>query len=177
MASHMNNCTYCGRENTANVAQCRECGTPFGTEPTDLRPSESDGPGNPQRTAAEERMLSGALWCVGGILVTVLSFVSAASNPLGGTYLVAWGAIVFGALRFFQGRTDRDAKPSSETVTYEPSSEDVAYEALSDGTKLEIEGRVEEAMLAYKEVIEKYPDTEAGKDAKKSIESLQSKLG
>ena len=45
-------------------------------------------------------MIFGALWCVGGIAVTAATY-SAAEG--GGTYVVAWGAIVFGAVQFFIG--------------------------------------------------------------------------
>ncbi len=45
-------------------------------------------------------MVFGALWCIGGIVVTVVTYSAAAS---GGTYVVAWGAIVFGAIQFFRG--------------------------------------------------------------------------
>jgi hypothetical protein len=47
-----------------------------------------------------KNMLYGALWCIGGIVVTVAT-LSAASS--GGTYVVAWGAVIFGGLQFFQG--------------------------------------------------------------------------
>lgn len=113
-------------------------------------------------------MLHGALWCFGGILVTVVSYASAASSPFGGTYIVAWGAIIFGAVRFFQGLSGRNAKPSSE---------DVAYEALSYGTKLETLGRIQEALAVYQAIIEKYPQSDASKDARRSIDCLQGKLG
>ena len=52
------------------------------------------------REAGKKNMLYGALWCIGGIVVTAATY-SAASN--GGTYVVAWGAIVFGAIQFFRG--------------------------------------------------------------------------
>ncbi|HEX4612874.1 MAG TPA: hypothetical protein VH092_32075 [Urbifossiella sp.] len=42
-------------------------------------------------------MKHGALWCAGGILVTLLTFQS------GGTVVIAWGAIVFGGIQFFRG--------------------------------------------------------------------------
>ena len=164
----MKNCSYCGRENTDAAAKCRECGTALVTEPGNSQDSEPDASDNPARAAAEKRMLYGALWCIGGIFVTVFSYLSAASSPLGGTYVIAWGAIVFGALRFFQGLSGRDTQPSTE---------DIGYEALAYGTKLEIEGRVQEALAVYQRIVEKYPHTDAGRDAKKSIESLQAKLG
>jgi hypothetical protein len=52
------------------------------------------------RDAGKKNMLYGALWCIGGIVVTGATY-SAASD--GGTYIVAWGAIVFGAIQFFRG--------------------------------------------------------------------------
>lgn len=50
---------------------------------------------------AKKDMLYGALWCVGGILVTAFTY-SAASNG-GGRYFVAWGAILFGGIQFVRG--------------------------------------------------------------------------
>ncbi|WP_020471308.1 hypothetical protein [Zavarzinella formosa] len=45
-------------------------------------------------------MLYGALWCGGGIIVTLGTLAMAAG---GGSYVVAWGAIIFGAIQFFRG--------------------------------------------------------------------------
>lgn len=160
----MKNCAYCGRENTENFAQCRECGTPLVTEASDSQSSNTDTPDNPTRAAAKTRMLHGALWCFGGILVTVLSYASAASSPFGGTYIVAWGAILFGAVRFFQGLSGREDKPNNE---------DSAYEALSFGTRLETQGRIQEALVVYQAIIDKYPQSDASKDARNSIESMR----
>lgn len=50
--------------------------------------------------AANKNMLYGALWCIGGLLVTALTYSTASD---GGTYVVAWGAVVFGAIQFFKG--------------------------------------------------------------------------
>jgi len=52
------------------------------------------------RAAGKKNMLSGALWCIGGIIVTAATY--GAASP-GGTYLVAWGAILFGAIQFLRG--------------------------------------------------------------------------
>lgn len=57
-----------------------------------------------KREAGNKNMLYGALWCVGGLLVTILTY-SAASD--GGTYVVAWGAVIFGAIQFFKGLFQR----------------------------------------------------------------------
>lgn len=48
-------------------------------------------------------MIIGAVICLIGIAVTFFTYTSAANNPGGGTYVVAWGAIIFGAIRFFRG--------------------------------------------------------------------------
>jgi hypothetical protein len=39
--------------------------------------------------------------CIGGLIVTAVTY-SNASNE-GGTYVVAWGAIVFGGYQFIKG--------------------------------------------------------------------------
>ncbi len=52
---------------------------------------------------ARKDMVIGALFCIGGILVTLFSYSSAASSPKGGSYIIAWGAIVFGAIQFIRG--------------------------------------------------------------------------
>ena len=46
-------------------------------------------------------MLYGVIWAVGGTIVTMATY-SAASKG-GGTYVVAWGAILFGIFDFFKG--------------------------------------------------------------------------
>ena len=53
--------------------------------------------------AAKRNMLVGALWCIGGTVVTVITYQAAANHPGGGSYVVAWGAIIFGAFQFLRG--------------------------------------------------------------------------
>lgn len=55
------------------------------------------------RKAAQRDMMVGGLFCIGGILITAISYSSAASSPTGGSYVVTWGAIIFGAIQFFRG--------------------------------------------------------------------------
>lgn len=55
---------------------------------------------NAKKERANKDMLYGALWCIGGIIITVITY-SAASG--GGTYVIAWGAILFGAIQFIKG--------------------------------------------------------------------------
>ncbi len=54
-----------------------------------------------RKESARKNMLHGALWCIGGVAVTVLTYQAAA--PAGGRYVVAWGAIVFGGIQFLRG--------------------------------------------------------------------------
>jgi hypothetical protein len=173
-------CSYCGRQNTDDASDCSGCGTEFpgGSKDSQTSPDASD---NPERAAAEKRMLHGAIWCIGGILVTLLTYAAAANSPGGGTYIVAWGAIVFGARRFFQGLSSRNAGPSHEDLRYNSrhtrrTREDLGYEELAHGARLERKGQVQEALAAYQTVVEEYPHTNASEDAKKSIESLQAKI-
>ena len=56
-------------------------------------------------------------------------------------------------------------------------TEDEGYDLLHDATNLETQGRVQEALLAYQRVVDKYSHTAAGLDAQKSIESLRGKIG
>ena len=52
------------------------------------------------RDKAASDIFFGLLWCVGGIVVTLVTY-NAASN--GGTYIIAWGAILFGGIQFLKG--------------------------------------------------------------------------
>jgi hypothetical protein len=54
------------------------------------------------KRAGEKNMLFGALWCIGGIAFTALTY-RAAANPGGGRFVVAWGAILFGGIQFVRG--------------------------------------------------------------------------
>ena len=53
-----------------------------------------------KKERAKKDVLYGALWCVGGIVVTAVTYSSASG---GGTYVVAWGAIIFGAVQLIKG--------------------------------------------------------------------------
>ena len=55
------------------------------------------------KAVGQKNMLYGALWCIGGTVVTAVTYSAATSSPSGGHYWVAWGAIVFGGAQFFKG--------------------------------------------------------------------------
>jgi hypothetical protein len=46
-------------------------------------------------------MIMGGIVCALGIIVTAATYSSAADS--GGSYVVWWGAIVFGGIQFFRG--------------------------------------------------------------------------
>lgn len=50
-----------------------------------------------------DKAFIGLIIMVIGIAVTFFSYQSAASSPTGGSYVVAWGAIIFGGLQFLRG--------------------------------------------------------------------------
>ena len=63
---------------------------------------QADGLKNERRNAGKRHMITGAIFCVAGIIITAVSY-SAAAEGGGGTYVVTWGAIIFGGIQFFRG--------------------------------------------------------------------------
>jgi hypothetical protein len=55
------------------------------------------------RRIASRKMLFGGLWCVGGTAVTLGTYEAAAAGNGHGGYVVAWGAVIFGAIQFVRG--------------------------------------------------------------------------
>lgn len=158
----MKNCDYCGRENTDETVHCRECGTRFASE-LDPKPPKS-----PERIAAEKKIFSGALYCLPGFLLSLLSLLTwfnVMPHPFHVIYyVIACGAILFGGLQICRGFADRDKQQSTE---------DIGAHALSYAAGLEAEGRIQEALLVYQQIIQQYPDTDPARDAKKSIKNIQ----
>ncbi len=68
------------------------------------------------KKAGHKNMLYGALWCIGGIIVTALTYLEAVTNPAGGTYIIAWGAIVFGAIQFIRGLVQAVGKDKIQDI-------------------------------------------------------------
>lgn len=60
---------------------------------------------NPQTTVdnGQSDMVIGGLWFLGGTLVTGCTYAMASGQSGGGSYVVAWGAILFGGLQFLAG--------------------------------------------------------------------------
>jgi hypothetical protein len=122
----MKKCSYCGKEYPDDATMCALDGEPLvgagesasllGTSvvPADLN--------DPVRAAGKHKMLVGGLWCVGGIVVTAVSY-GAASGPGGGGYVFAWGAILFGGIKFFTGLAMASGKGRPNAAAKAPVKE------------------------------------------------------
>ncbi len=58
-------------------------------------------PAVPTRASAKRNMVVGTLWCVGGLVLTMVTYSSVAER--GGTYFVAWGPVIFGGWQLLKG--------------------------------------------------------------------------
>jgi hypothetical protein len=58
----------------------------------------------------------GAAWCVGGILFTAITYSIASGGRGGGTYFVAWGAVLFGAVQAIRGLIVAGRQPSENEI-------------------------------------------------------------
>ena len=56
-----------------------------------------------KRKVALKDMAIGAGFCLVGLMITIATYAAATSGRGSGSYIVAWGAIIFGALQFFRG--------------------------------------------------------------------------
>lgn len=107
----MKKCSYCGKRYSDEATQCAVDQQPLeqiaassGSFPTVNQPGASRMAVNdPVRAAARRNLLLGGLWLGGGLVITLLTYGVASSSRTGGTYVVAWGAIVVGAVRIFRG--------------------------------------------------------------------------
>jgi hypothetical protein len=57
---------------------------------------------NERRVAGRRLMIAGAVFCAIGITLTAGTYLAAEHNG-GGTYVIWWGLVVFGAIQFFRG--------------------------------------------------------------------------
>ena len=150
----MKKCSYCGKEYPDETTRCAvdaELLLPVGSQAPLPQSEETVATSYPLpdavQAAARKNMLFGALWCGGGILVTALTYSAAASGPGDGSYVVAWGAIVFGALQFFRGvagsattgRRPGPAPPvqSELRVTTTPPKPQTSWRCSACGQELE----------------------------------------
>ncbi len=96
---------YLGLEG-ANALACPHCRTPL------VRPAPRESPAAaPESGSGEFR--AGAVVCALGVAVTAGTYF--ASAP-GGSYVVAWGAILFGGLRMLRGISPTQSPPDPPDV-------------------------------------------------------------
>lgn len=102
-------CPSCGYRNSSHRITCKSCRSsladvatvsPPVSEASQLAADTPPLSKDELRAVAVRNMVVGGLWCVGGIVVTAVSYSSA--EP-GGTYIITWGAVLFGAIQFLKG--------------------------------------------------------------------------
>jgi hypothetical protein len=108
-------------------------------------------------------MLHGILWFVGGLAVTLFSYMAAVSSPGGGHYIIAYGAIIFGIVQFFRGRAAATGTDSGER----------AQELLDVAAQLESVDRTK-ALALYAEIVRAFPGTRASNEAQRNLQTLTS---
>lgn len=62
---------------------------------------------------AKRDVIAGALFLIGGIAITAFTYDMAASSPGGGTYMLAWGPMLYGVVRLCRGLFGRRERQSS----------------------------------------------------------------
>lgn len=54
-------------------------------------------------TKGRRAIAFGALWLVGGLLLTLITYTNASESGYGGVYVVAWGPMLYGIYRIVSG--------------------------------------------------------------------------
>jgi hypothetical protein len=63
--------------------------------------------GKALKESGQLNMLYGALLCIGGVVVSAVTYKIAAGSSEGGRYVIAWGAVIAGAIQFLLGLAQR----------------------------------------------------------------------
>ena len=99
----MRRCPTCGKDNFDANSTC-SCGQPLDAAPA-LRPVAQDPAPSAakaqQRQHAMNQIGIGAAFLVIGVIITAVTYGGASQG--GGTYIVAYGPIIFGAIRMIRG--------------------------------------------------------------------------
>jgi len=108
----MKKCPGCGRLFHDDVDKCTVDGQALiavsaGERAEVLKRRDNPRPSYSARrdgqSIAHRHFTIGTLWLVGGIAVTAFTYSAASSGPGGGTYVVAWGAMLVGVTRLIRG--------------------------------------------------------------------------
>jgi hypothetical protein len=83
------------------------------------------------KQAGQRNMLIGGLVCVAGIVITIGTL--AAASDSGGRYIIAWGAIVWGAIQFCRGvgQSSQASQLSEREMEGRPREPDSQAEAFA----------------------------------------------
>ena len=76
------------------------------TEPRHLskdREAEED-----RRSRASRQIVTGGIFLGLGLILTVATFGAAASSPTGGTYIIAYGPMIYGGITLLRGVAGRN---------------------------------------------------------------------
>lgn len=99
------------------ISVCSDCRTPLVSSESDaiegIRPIAGDPyrglgartmaePSRPKSRAKNDTAV-GLAFLLGGLLLTALTYASASSSRSGGSYIVAWGPVLYGAVRLIRG--------------------------------------------------------------------------
>jgi len=102
-------CPRCNQFINTQMTTCKFCNALINPPEAEMLADQLEKENAVQSTPAGNRsdgvgsMVIGGLICLVGIVVTVVSYSAASSSSRGGSYVVAWGAILFGGIRFFKG--------------------------------------------------------------------------
>lgn len=94
--------------------------------------------------------------------MTLVTFTQA--STYGGTYVVAWGAIIFGGIQFYQGLTS--GKCTELRLTD-------ATRLLNVAAQLESSDPVR-AIAVYTEIIRLFPNSSASAEAQRNLQAISS---
>ena len=82
----------------AGAAECPKCAAPLSAPPAE---APTDCPAHTTSDGGNDVVIGG-LWLIGGIAVTVGTYMIAEESG-GGRYIVAWGAMLAGGIQFLRG--------------------------------------------------------------------------
>jgi hypothetical protein len=97
-------CPNCKEFIATDAKTCRFCAATITAEGAQAQANLQGQQDKIDRVKKHTRqMLIGAAMFVVGVIITVGSYSMAASSAGGGRYLITYGPIIFGAIRFVQG--------------------------------------------------------------------------
>ena len=152
-------CSYCGKESDDGSTLCGGCGLSL-----DTKPGEPQGNEDPQGGEGGKRLLQGMIWFFIGGAVSLFSYSLAADSPGGGHYIIAWGAMIYGAIQMWRGWTGSTGRTSRNTEAQKVLDQAAVFESLNPAKAVDL----------YAEVVAKFPGTRASQEAQRNIQTLTS---